>query len=116
MTSKPPRALSEPIANRRDSIRLAALLLEKLERQVNVTLGKSLSTMQTDPSWGLLQRMYERAVGHAGACLVLLSDQRYAAAEALCRTLVESSVNLYYCSMADSIGTLLSYFKNHIET
>lgn len=116
MPSKPPRALSEPLANRRDSIRLGALLLEKLDRQVNATLGKSLSVMQMDPSWGLLQRMYERAVGHAGACLVLLTNQRYAAAEALCRTLVESSVNLYYCSVGDSIGTILSYFKNHIET
>ena len=71
--------------------------------------------MQMDPSWGLLQRMYERAVGHAGACLVLLTNQRYAAAEALCRTLVESSVNLYYCSVGNSIGTILSFFKNHIE-
>jgi hypothetical protein len=116
MTSKPPRALSEPIAKRSDSIRLAARLLEKLERQVDVTLGKSLSVMQMDPSWGLLQRMYERAVRHAGACLVLLTNQRYAAAEALCRTLVESSVNLYYCSVGDSIGTILSYFKDHIQT
>jgi hypothetical protein len=70
----------------------------------------------SDSSWGLLHRMYERAAGHAAACLVLLDNQRFAAADALCRTLVEPSVNLYYCSEGDSIDTILSYFKNQIET
>jgi Family of unknown function (DUF5677) len=112
---KVPRALSASIRKKSESIRSASRLLDELGREVDATVGKNLDVMQIDAAWGLLHRMYERATGHAAACLALLKRQRFAAAEALCRTLVESSVNLYYCSVGDSIGTILAYFKDHIE-
>jgi hypothetical protein len=107
---KIPRALSASIRKKSESIRSASRLLDELGREVDATVGKNLDVMQMEAAWGLLHRMYERATGHAAACLALLEQQRFAAAEALCRTLVESSVNLYYC-----IGTILAYFKDHIE-
>src|SRR5438477_12019705 len=106
---KVPGALSASIRTQSESIRSASRLLDELGHEVDATVGKNLDVMQIDAAWGLLHRMYERATGHASACLALLEQQRFAAAEALCRTLVESSVNLYYCSVGDSIGTILAY-------
>ena len=45
-----------------------------------------------------------------------LSNAYYAPAEALCRTVVEASLNLYYCSLGDSGSHLLTYFRSHLET
>lgn len=60
--------------------------------------------------------MNGRAMEQAAACLVLYSHGYYAPAEALCRTVVEASVNLYYCSLGDSCARVMSYFRSHIET
>lgn len=98
------------------SIRSAFTLFEDLGREVDATLRRNIEVLTTDYSCGILHRIYEKAARHAQGCLVLVADQNFAATEALCRTLVESSVNLYYCSEDDSTGKILSYFKDHIET
>ncbi|HEY5073735.1 MAG TPA: DUF5677 domain-containing protein, partial [Pyrinomonadaceae bacterium] len=56
-----------------------------------------------------------RAMEHQAACIGLYSHQYYAPAEALCRTVLEASINLYYSSLGDSCSILLSYFRSHIE-
>lgn len=60
--------------------------------------------------------MNGRGMEQQAACIVLYANQYFAPAEALCRTVVEASVNLYYCSLGDSCSLILSYFRSHIET
>ena len=58
--------------------------------------------------------MYERALTHVEGCLVLFSQNYYSCAESLCRTSLESSINLFYCSLGNTEERIVSYFKDYI--
>jgi hypothetical protein len=91
-------------------------LYERLCNTVNEAIGKNLSALVADPAWGLLHSMFERVVEQEAACICLYSSGYFAPAEALCRTVVEGAVNLFYCSVHDSRSTVLTYFRAYIET
>ncbi len=63
----------------------------------------------------MLNTMYERAFGQAEGCMVLFSRGHYACAEALCRTVIESSTNLYYCAVGNTENKLASYFRQFLQ-
>lgn len=94
--------------------RAAAELFAHLDLQVQEIARTNLEILEKEESWGLLHRMYEKAAAHTAACIVLLSNRHFASAEALCRTAIEASVNLCYCSPNDSVDRILTYFKSHI--
>lgn len=85
-------------------------------REVYRLVDASSLKLANEPSWGLLHTMYERALAHVEGCFVLFSNNYYSCAEALCRTAIELSINLFYCSLGDTEGRIASYFKNYIST
>ena len=97
-------------------VRQVAELFDRLKSELAATLRQNLDKLEKELSWGLLHAMCSRAIEQQAACLALYSNSYFAPSEALCRTVVEASVNLYYCSRGDSTCRLLTYFKSHIET
>lgn len=91
-------------------------LYDRLRLELNSALVENLGKLEGEVSWALLHAMNGRAMEQQAACVVLYANHYYAPAEALCRTVVEASVNLYYCSLGDSCSLVLSYFRSHIET
>lgn len=103
-------------ASRDPKVRLLINLYDKLRNELTTTLRANLSKLEHEESWALLHAMHGRAMEQQAACISLYSNGYYAPAEALCRTVVEASVNLYYCSLGDSCSLVLSYFRSYIET
>lgn len=79
--------------------------------EVDRLLAPNLNTLVNEPSWGLLHTMYKRALAHVEGCFVLFSHNYCSSAEALCRTAVEASINLYYCSLGNTEERIVSYLK-----
>lgn len=96
-------------------VRRLVELFERLKSALASTLQRNLGKLEQESSWALLHAMSGRAIEQQAACLALYSHSYYAPAEALCRTVVEASINLYYCSLGDSTSHLLTYFRSHIE-
>lgn len=108
--------LSKQALARDEELGAAAQLFADTRREILNLTEEHLKALEVAHDWGLLHAMYERAAGHAGASIVLLSHGHAAAAEALCRTAVEAAVNLYHCSLGDSLGHIMSYFKCYVDT
>jgi hypothetical protein len=92
----------------------AVSLFREFQTCLNAAVAANMTKLVNEPSWGLLQAMYERAEDQLEACIVLISNHYFAPAEALSRTAIEAAVNLYYCSVDDSEGKFLSYFKHYV--
>lgn len=97
-------------------VRQLAELFNRLQSELATTLQRNLDKLEKESSWALLHAMCGRAIEQQAACVALFSHSYFAPAEALCRTVVEASVNLYYCSLGDSTSHLLTYFRSYIET
>ena len=97
-------------------LKIAVDLFEALQREVKGATERHINELDEAHAWALLQSMYLRSSAHTEACLALLSNEHFASAEALCRTVIESAVNLYYSSRGDSASNVLIYFKNYIST
>jgi hypothetical protein len=97
-------------------LRVVAELFSALQTEVRKLENEHIDALVEKPEWGLLHQMFERASAHVGGCIVLFSNSHIAPAEALCRTAIEAAVNLYYCSIGDSVGHVICYFKAHIKT
>lgn len=97
-------------------VHLLVKLYDRLRSALDGTLAKNLEKLQHEASWALLYKMNCRAMEVQSACILLYANQYFAPAEALCRTVVEASLNLYYSSLGDSCSLILSYFRSHIET
>lgn len=96
-------------------VRRLVELFDRLQLELGNAVQPNVDKLQQESSWGLLHAMCARAIEQQAACLALYSHSYYAPAEALCRTVVEASVNLYYCSIGDSTSHMLTYFRSHIE-
>ena len=104
-------------AMRADSdVRRVVGLYCRLQTHVSEVLKRDLAILENEPSWGLLHSMSERVMEQQAACISLYSYKYFAPAEALCRTVVEGAVNLYYCSQGDACKHVLWYFRSYIET
>lgn len=91
-------------------------LFERYEAEIELALKNNLDTLEKEESWGFLHAMHLRAKEQMMACIILYSHGYYAPTEALCRTVIEATINLYYCSLGDTCSMILSYFKSHLET
>lgn len=94
----------------------AIIVLKKVEQIVENHNLDSLERLQHDPAWGFLHTMYERAYEYTSAAVSLFAIGQIASAEALSCTAVETSINLYYASLGDSVSKVLSYFKYYVQT
>jgi hypothetical protein len=96
-------------------VRAAAVLFGRLKDEMEAALTSS-HDLEKEESWAFLDAMQRRATEQVMACMVLYSHGYYAPAEALCRTVIEAALNLYYCSQGDTCDMVLSYFKSYINT
>ena len=108
--------VSETALNKDPDVQSIARLLERFEAEIESALENNIKNLEDEESWGFLHAMHLRAKEQAAACIILYSHGYYAPTEALCRTVIEATVNLYYCSLGDTCAMVLSYFKSHIET
>jgi hypothetical protein len=108
--------LRQPSVASEPDVHTAVQLFKALDAEVAMLIQRNIGFLEQEPAWGLLDSMQKRAKSHTAACIVLISNSHFASAEALCRTAIESTVNLYYCSGGDSVETVLSYFKSYVVT
>lgn len=92
-----------------------AQLLRDLRKTYDSTCASHMVALQIQPTWGMLTAMFETAFGHAEGCLVLFSHGHHASSEALCRTVIEASTNLYFCAVGNTEHKFASYFRHFLQ-
>lgn len=93
----------------------AITLLESCDEFVRETVTINIETLNSTVDFAIMHDMYERSYEYACGSLSLLVIGQLQSCEASCRTAIEGAVNLHYVSLGDSIGKIISYFKNHFE-
>jgi hypothetical protein len=91
-------------------------LLIRFRNDIDSRVADNIQTLAKESSWGLLHAIYKRAYTHVEGCFVLFSHGYHSCAEALCRTAIEASINLYFFSLGDTEEKLICYFKDYIST
>jgi hypothetical protein len=91
-------------------------LLIRFRNEIDSRVADNIQALVKEPSWGFLHAIYKRACTHVEGCFVLFSHGYHSCAEALCRTAIEASINLYFFSLGDTGEKLICYFKDHIST
>lgn len=94
----------------------AILYLEESNEIVEKLFKNNTKKIDEHPAWSSMYDMYYRSYDHACGALSLFIIGQFRSSEALCRTAIESSVNLHYISLDDSTEKLIAYFKDYIET
>lgn len=90
--------------------------LESCYEATNKYSLKNIDSLKNEAVWSIIYDTYTRSYKYTEAALVLFITAQIASAEALCRTSVESSVNLYYLSIGSDVEKVISYFKGYIKT
>ena len=98
-----------------DKIAFLACYFEEFCNRVDNLNHKHLSLLILDPVWGFLVKMQNRAIEQTRASVLLLGNNYFAPAEALCRTAFEAILNFYYCSSSNTNELILCYLKSYIE-
>jgi hypothetical protein len=78
-------------------------------------VDKNINKLEKNVPWTTMHDMYKRSYEHLCGALSLFITAQLQSSEALCRTALESSVNLHYVSLDNSMDKLIAYFKNYIE-
>jgi predicted transcriptional regulator len=76
---------------------------------------ENIESLKDKAVWSIIYDIYTRSYKYTEATLSLFIISHIASSEALCRTSVESSVNLYYLSIGNDVENVISYFKDHIK-
>lgn len=98
-----------------DYILNAIDFLESTDELVKKAEKENLDTISQEAYWPIMNDMYERSYEYVCGSLSLFILQQLQSCEASCRTAIEGAVNLHYVSLGDSLGKIISYFKNHFE-
>ncbi|MEF3076102.1 DUF5677 domain-containing protein [Methylobacter sp. Wu1] len=77
---------------------------------------ENIESLKDKAVWSIVYDIYTRSYKYTEAALSLFIIAHIASAEAICRTSVESSINLYYLSVGNDVENVISYFKYHIKT
>jgi len=91
-------------------------IFELVDEEVNRLAQEHIKRLQHEVAWAIVHDMYKKCHEFTGATLATFLIAHIASAEALCRTAVESAVNLYYASCGDDIGNVIAYFREYIAT
>lgn len=94
----------------------AAEIIVQVDDEINRSAEEHIERLQNEAVWSILHDMYKKCHEFAGGTLATFLIAHIASAEALCRTTIESAVNLHYASCGDDIGNVLAYFRNYITT
>lgn len=94
----------------------AAELIELADDEVNNLARNNIDRLQDEAVWSILHDMYKKCYEFTSGALATFLIAHIASAEALCRTAVESAVNLHYASCGDDVGNVIAYFRNYIAT
>jgi hypothetical protein len=90
--------------------------LDSAYETANSILLENNESLKDKAVWSIAYDIYIRSYKYTEATLSLFIISHIASAESLCRTSVESSINLYYLSVGNDIENVISYFKHHIKT
>lgn len=93
----------------------AILYLEESNSVLNKMVEKNIAKLEKNVPWSTMHDMYKRSYDHACGVLSLFIIAQLQSSEALCRTAIESSVNLHYVSLDNSMDKLIAYFKDYIQ-
>jgi hypothetical protein len=94
----------------------AAEIIELVNDEVNSLTEEHIERLQHEAAWSILHDMYKKCHEFTGGALATFMIAHIGSAEALCRTAVESAVNLHYASFGDDVGNVLAYFRSYIAT
>jgi hypothetical protein len=72
------------------------------------------STIQTEPTFGLLFQLAERAYEHVAASLVCFATKNAATAEVAARAAIEISVNIRFILSGDRNSLALSWLRDYV--
>lgn len=89
--------------------------LESTNEFVRASEKENLENISKKTYWPIMHDMYERSYEYVCGSLSLFIIEQLQSCEASCRTAIEGAVNLHYVSLEDSLGKIISYFKNHFE-
>lgn len=109
------RAISTDI-NMNKPLHNAILYLEESDKILNKMVDNNIKKLEKNVPWSSMHDMYKRSYNHVCGALSLFIVAQFQSSEALCRTSIESSVNLHYISLDDSMDKLIAYFKDYIAT
>jgi hypothetical protein len=91
-------------------------IFELVDEEVNRLAKEHIERIQHEVAWSIIHDMYKKCHEFTGGTLATFLIAHIASAEALCRTAVESAVNLHYASCGDDIGNVIAYFREYIAT
>jgi len=94
----------------------AILYLEESDKLLNKMIENNIEKLEKNVPWSSMHDMYKRSYNHVCGALSLFIVAQLQSSEALCRTAIESSVNLHFISLDDSMDKLIAYFKKYIKT
>lgn len=94
----------------------AAELIELIDDEVNALAELHIDRLQNEVAWSILHDMYKKCHEFTGGTLATFLTGHIGSAEALCRTAIESAVNLLYASCGDDVGNTIAYFRSYIAT
>lgn len=94
----------------------AAEIIELVNGEVNLLAEAHIERLQHEVAWSILHDMYKKCHEFTGGALAIFLIGHISSAEALCRTAVESAVNLHYASCGNEVGNVLAYFRAYIAT
>lgn len=94
----------------------AAEIIELVHDEVNKLAEEHIKRLQHEVAWSILHDMYAKCYEFTGGALATFLILHIGSAEALCRTAVESAVNLHYASCRDEVGNVLAYLRDYIRT
>ena len=94
----------------------AVLYLEESDKLLNKMIENNIEKLEKNVPWSSMHDMYKRSYNHVCGALSLFIIAQLQSSEALCRTAIESSVNLHFISLDDSMDKLIAYFKDYIRT
>lgn len=72
------------------------------------------STLQTEPTFGLLFQLAERAYEHVAASLICFATKNAATAEVATRAAIEISVNIRFILSGDRNSLALSWLRDFV--
>jgi hypothetical protein len=98
-----------------DYVTKAIDILECVDKLVRSSENEKMDTLNKETHWPIMHDMYNRSYEYVCGSLSLLIIGQLQSCEASCRTAIEGAVNLHYISLGDSLGKIISYFKNHIK-
>jgi hypothetical protein len=90
------------------------VLLASRDATQDVLASTAQSTLQTEPTFGLLFHLAERAYEHVVASLVCFATKSAATAEVAARTAIEISVNIRFILSGDRNTLALSWLRHFV--